>query len=722
MKKISSIDDAEDYIFNYDFFSSLNENKELLLETLKTCEQMAIQYNNDRLLCRTRTYILYLYIEENNLNKASEIAVINLKFAKEKKMDDELLAVISIIAHLYQLTGNYSASEELIAIATDQLPNIKEDRKIAKIYLMIAEQYALTSNREKCINAFRQSISHALKTDDLSLIAICYNNYAANLLTYNLLVDVPEVLEKGMKYAQDSGNRAIEVQLNEKYGCYYSLVSDHNNAIIYLSETLHYYISINDSIKEMNACLDLARVYINTANYEEAFKLLTDLKRKAMDSDANKILAETYLLFVTYYEDNQNYREALLSLKKYNEINALIYSKESDEKIKNLQIQHKVKTMQMERDNATKLARIKHDFLADMSHEIRTPINSILGIGYLLQQDVLTDKQKDYILRLNHSGEQLLGIINDVLDISKIEAGKFHLVSNIFPLRDVIRDIYDNLSIKAADKNLELILAIDKNVPAHCIGDPTRLGQILVNVIYNAIKFTSKGYIKMEVTASVKERTAVVNFVIEDTGIGMNEEQMEKIFTKYEQAESNTQIKFGGTGLGLSITKKLIELMNGTIGVKSKENVGSKFSFQILFSIPDSATAPLPAEIASCENLSDKLIYIADDVEENRKIMAELLFSLNPGIRTDMAENGKELLELIKKKIPDLIMMDLDMPGLNGFEAVSFIRKNYTGHSIRTIACTASLLTMPREELLQCGFDGLLLKPYTIRQLSEVLI
>lgn len=722
MSEITDIQQAENYINTFNFYDIINGNKVELLIQFRICEHLAIENNHDKILCRTRTFILYLFIEENKLQEASELADLNLKFAKEKKLDDELLYMISIIAHLYQLTGNFSASEELIEIALDRIPTIQDDAKICKIYLMVAEQYFFTNNQEKCIEAYEKSLEYANKTTDNTLIAIVYSNYAESLLEFKLIDKALAVIEIGNKFATKSDNKFLITLLKERYGNYYTLTGEYKKAIDFILDALRFYKKSNNLNKEINLSIDLAKCYLYEEQFSKTFKLLQKLELLAFNSDSKKILSDTYRLFADYYEAKKQYQLAYDYLKKYNAIEAIIYNEDSENKINNLQITYEVKTIKQEREHAEKMARIKHDFLANMSHEIRTPINSILGICYLLQQDYLSDKQKQYVKRLNFSGENLLGIINDVLDISKIEAGKFNLILEPFSITQLIKNTHELMQLKSEEKEIQFKYTIDKNISQYYIGDMNRVNQVLLNLISNAIKFTKSGTVDLEVTLIKKEeQTATILFKLSDTGIGMSEAQLQKIFNEYEQATDSTQVKFGGTGLGLSIAKKLVELMNGKIEVESKENIGTTFKVYLPFEIPENEIEKTEQEVYHLDNLSDKFILIADDIEENRTVMAELILSINPSIKIAFAENGNAVLEFIKHQIPDIIMLDLDMPELNGFETVNYIQQHYKSHPMKIIACTASLLTLSKDELIELGFNDLLQKPFTIKQLMSVL-
>ena len=371
--------------------------------------------------------------------------------------------------------------------------------------------------------------------------------------------------------------------------------------------------------------------------------------------------------------------------------------------------------LKIEKNSAELMANIKHDFLANMSHEIRTPINSVLGISYLLQQSNLDKKQKDYVQRLHFSGESLLSLINDILDISKMEAGKMELVNSQFNLAKLLKNIHAQLKIKADEKHISFKIKIAKKINNNIIGDSNRLTQILLNLISNSIKFTQQGSVSIEVTSLPTNiiNNQIIQFTISDTGIGIAKDKLETIFSRYEQANATIKTEFGGTGLGLSISKKLIELMNGNIAINSIENKGTTFTVTIPFENANLTKIEADIdEIISTAFLSNKRILIADDELENRILFKEILQHFNNEIIIDEAINGNDVLEKINTNSYDLILMDLDMPEKNGIETVTEIRNSNQNNSIKIIAHTASLISMSNEEINEIGFNDLLLKPF----------
>ena len=388
-------------------------------------------------------------------------------------------------------------------------------------------------------------------------------------------------------------------------------------------------------------------------------------------------------------------------------------------------------------DNAKKMAVeaqaanvAKSRFLANMSHEIRTPMNGVIGMIELLMQTPLSEKQKHYAKMLESSGKAMLNLINDILDLSKIEAGKLELEKHNFNLQQIVDESLDIFRLTAENKGLLLQSDIDPDVPPHLCGDSGRLLQILINLIGNAVKFTDQGSVKIAVNLEQKsDKTVILRFKIQDTGIGISKEKQHLLFNSFEQLDSSSTRKFKGTGLGLAISKKLVELKGGIIGVESTEGKGSLFWFNCSFAIgSDSETKRktskkikhTPQEI---ENLKGHKILLAEDNIVNQKVTAGMLEKL--GIGVDIAENGQEAINAMKKKKYDLVIMDVQMPVMDGITATQKIRRdaeNQPNIDIPIIAMTANATEGDRYICIDAGMNDYITKPISSASLTEILI
>ena len=333
------------------------------------------------------------------------------------------------------------------------------------------------------------------------------------------------------------------------------------------------------------------------------------------------------------------------------------------------------KAMQNAMLRAEAATRMKSDFLANMSHEIRTPMNAIIGMSRLALMTDPSDKQRNYLSKIQGAGEHLLGLINDILDFSKIEAGKMTLENVVFDLADVLDHLSSVTGIKSDSRDVELVFRVDRAVPAKLVGDPLRLGQILINLTGNAVKFTDKGEVVVAIT--IMERAGdslLLRFSVSDTGIGMNEEQLAALFQSFSQADNSISRKYGGTGLGLSISRQLVELMGGRIKVSSTPGVGSRFSFTVRLGLGEGALVPVAAPIALLHQVR---VMVVDDSATASAALVEMLGSF--GIAAESTDSGERALEMLADAVGagepyHVVLMDFMMPGWDGIETIRRIR------------------------------------------------
>lgn len=372
------------------------------------------------------------------------------------------------------------------------------------------------------------------------------------------------------------------------------------------------------------------------------------------------------------------------------------------------------------REQAEQSANAKQTFLANMSHEIRTPMNAILGMSRQLQKTELTDLQHTYLQAISNSGENLMVVINDILDISKIEAGKLTLESIGFRLTDMVKRAMQVIQFRAEEKGLQIISEIDENISDVLLGDPFRLNQVLLNLLSNAVKFSEKGSIRIHCRLMLREKDReLIEFVIADNGIGMEKEFLNNLFKSFTQEDRSVSRKYGGTGLGMAITKQLAELMGGTIRVQSVKNKGTTVTILIPFLKGTEKDMPLQEQQSSDIGLlKGKRILLVEDNEMNRLVATTTLDNYEP-IITEVV-NGQEAIDVLKEQEFDVILMDMQMPVLDGLEATKIIR-NDLRLTIPVIALTANAIKGESIKCLEAGMNDYISKPFEEVDLVNML-
>jgi CheY-like chemotaxis protein/nitrogen-specific signal transduction histidine kinase len=370
-------------------------------------------------------------------------------------------------------------------------------------------------------------------------------------------------------------------------------------------------------------------------------------------------------------------------------------------------------------------SRAKDEFLANMGHELRTPLSGIIGMTSLLQDTEITSQQRQYVRTVNRSARALLAIINDLLDYSSIETGRMSIEPAPFDLKSAVDDVIQVLSTRALEKGLQLAAHYSHEAPRRVIGDAGRIRQVLTNLVDNAIKFTDKGQVVVtvecvgkptETTDDVAGGHTRVKLSVEDTGIGIPESGLERIFDKFTQVDASPARRHGGTGLGLAISKQLVELMGGSVGVSSRPGEGSNFWFVL--------SLPVQAEAAAVEGEMEtegSRVLVVEDNDVNQEVAATILRKL--GCVVEVAGNGKQAVKMAEITPYDLIFMDCQMPGMDGFEATAEIRRyeEASGRHAKIVAMTAHTTEDDRDRCLTSGMDDYIGKPATYEDFQAVL-
>jgi PAS domain S-box-containing protein len=378
--------------------------------------------------------------------------------------------------------------------------------------------------------------------------------------------------------------------------------------------------------------------------------------------------------------------------------------------------------LQSEKKQAEQLAVARQEFLATMSHEIRTPLNVVIGMTRLLRENDPRQDQEEYLKSLQFSANHLLTIINDILDMAKIEAGKIKLEKVDFNIEEVLDGMLKAYAVKAREKGLELSIDATEDVPRWLIGDQVRLTQILSNLLSNAIKFTKEGFICIKVSAKYRsDEVCRLHFDVMDSGIGISQDKLDKIFDRFTQAKEDTTRRFGGSGLGLSICKKLVQLQDGDISVRSEEGVGSTFSFSIDYAVSREENHEKEHQTQASYPLENVRLLLVDDDDANCVVASSFLRKM--GVKkVTTATNGEEALKIVQQMPFDIVLMDLQMPIMNGYEATQAIRQlGGIYQALPIIALTADVVSDVREKVLKAGMNDYLSKPFDPDELNAII-
>jgi len=482
---------------------------------------------------------------------------------------------------------------------------------------------------------------------------------------------------------------------------------------------LNYMNSITKSLKSLSQNIEIDKLFKGDANSIENYLKIS-----------HKILTQSYLLNDTYMEIIANNLNQRLDKLKDDVIflNIVLSSivllisllfLYAYRLYRGREKQHQ--NLILEQEKTQHALDFRSQFLSNMSHEIRTPLNAIVGLIRVILKTEVTQKQSDILNKINSAGDLLLGVINDILDIAKIESGKLQIDIHDFDLKKVITDIQDMFTARAQEKNLQLKVKYENIDNFNLVGDALRISQILINFINNAIKFTNQGEIFLLVTGGLNNK---ISFEVKDSGIGIKEEHMQTLFEEFTQADMDTTRKYGGTGLGLAISKNLVELMGGEINVSSKYGVGSTFSFTIeLAQSKNSNTDELKTQkLDELENRVNQLKNITILVAEDNKMNQSLLVMLleDSQLTLEFAKDGKVAVDMFKHKPYNLILMDIQMPNMNGYEATRQIRD--MNASVPIIALSANVMQEDIEKSLASGMNSHLAKPIDIEKLYTELL
>lgn len=651
-----------------------------------------------------------------NLQKANEIAKEIGDLGLEAKVFNNYGRIYRNMGDLAFALKNFEdalAINEKIGNELNQTINLTN---ISNLYYDLNDYDTALEYATKCLPIFEK-----------------HDNPAKLFSIYNTLGDIyfkKNEYDKALKYFHlnyettepDTIQRTIT---HSGLGKVYYKLEDTEKAYKYLNLALDEAEELKNIEAKIAALYYLGRLEFQQNQYRKALEYLEAASELAEETNRRHDLMSIHEFLSYLFDKMGDIPKAFEHIKQFEKLKEEIFHQNTFNKLRNLQVRNQMALAKKEKEVAEKTAQLKQQFMANMSHEIRTPMNAIVGMVRLLLEKDPREDQLRYLNAIKQSSDSLLVIINDILDLSKIEAGKIEIEHIDFSFREMIQSVEEIMGIKADEKNLNFKIHIDDSIPDRLIGDPTRVNQILINLIGNAVKFTDKGYVDLRVKNKEKNATEhqlLLLFEIEDTGIGISKEYVATIFESFTQAGTDTARKFGGTGLGLTISKQLVDLMDGKIYVESELGVGTTFFVEIPIKIADQQHITVKKDKITDdtrERLSNISVLLVEDNEFNRMVAEDTLKSIIHPIHITIAENGEEAIQKVKEKDFDLILMDIQMPIMNGLDATRHIRTKMDApkKDMRIIAMTANVLEEDIRSYLQAGMNAYISKPFHTEEL-----
>lgn len=632
------------------------------------------------------TEISSIYFKLGEVTAALTYILETLKINTDRGDSEGIALGYNEIGKLHVYLQEYSNAIDYFKKALKIFEGIKNKKEMVNSFFLLGNAYNWMDDFDKALYYLLRAINSLEHMEDADSRAKTYGSLA---ILHTKLKEYDKALSyfnKALELAGDGGSNTVKAQLKKSLG----------------------------------------NLYIELTQYDKAIEVLTRALKFAQASPLEAQLVKIHQFLSIAYEKIGDMENALIHFKKYFELDKEITSEEVSLKTKALHIRYDLEELKKQKEIAELSDKLKEQFLANVSHEIRTPMNGVLGMAHLLGKTSPTREQQEYIDAIKISANNLMVIINDILDFSKINAGKIEFSETEFNLRDLVKGIVQILQVRADEKKIQIGCTLDYHIKDNLIGDPIRLNQILVNLMGNAVKFTEKGKVTLDIKImEEKDSICKVRFRVTDSGIGIPDNKLQSIFESFEQAENNKR-RYEGTGLGLTIVKQLVELQGGSISVKSRVNEGSEFTVDMFFKLGVNKTVAHPVEVTEQSNSKDVShvrVLIVEDNKVNQLLVKNMLKKF--GFENfEAAENGKVALSKLREQEFDIILMDIQMPEMDGYEITREIRTRMRNEvrNIPIIALTADASEKEKVKARESGMNDYVVKPYTPEELYSTLL
>ncbi len=640
-----------------------------------------------------------------------------------KKMPDK-----NIEATAYYYLGNiYRDLGDLANVLTNYEKALAINEELGDEYYQSVILSSI-SNLLYDLNDYDSALEYALKclpiferVDNVNSLLNIYNTLGNIYFKKEQYAEALHYFEENHKNSEPE--TAAYVMAESGVGKVYYKMGDFGNASKYLTNSLRESQLLGNVEVQIICHFYLGRLYMDDRNYRQALESLNAAYTIAHEYLRKHDMMSIHEFLYALYDKMGDIPQAFFHLKTFEQLKEEIFKQKVIFEMKNLQVRQQVELAQKEKEVAERTALLKHQFMANMSHEIRTPMNAIVGMTRLLLAKDPKPDQMRYLNAIQLSADNLLVIVNDILDLSKIEAGKIVIEHIDFSIREIVQSVRDMLMLKVEEKHIELRINVANDIPKRLVGDPTRLNQILINLAGNAVKFTDHGYVEVKVTLkNRKDGKLWLQFDVIDTGIGIAAEYVNTIFDSFTQAGADTTRKFGGTGLGLTISRQLSTLMGGDISLQSELGKGTVFTTIIPFeeaTLQEDVKKTSVLDNTSMLRLNKLKVLLVEDNEFNRMVAEDTLKETIPGIQLHMAVNGLEAVDRLRNEMFDVVLMDIQMPVMDGVTATRTIRTTLSApaKNVKIIAMTANVLQEDVQAYFDAGMNAYVSKPFNTDEL-----